>query len=108
MSSSEEEALLEEYLGDAYDTMRLTQMSAEERKELVLQAQTRKLANKYGKHRQAYERHHTPPGFWRVDFPSTQEQQEDKEKALLMERNMVKDRRAEALRGGGRWVFRDE
>lgn len=108
LPASEEEALVEDYLGDAYNSMQLTQMSVEERQELVLQARTRKLAKESGKHRQAYERRRTPPGFWRVDFPTTQEQQEDREKAREMERMEVQQRWLEAQRKGGKWVFRDE
>jgi hypothetical protein len=108
LSASQEEKLLEDYLGDAYDNMRLTQMSADEKNELVLQARTREMANKHGKHRHAYERQRTPPGFWRVDFPTTQEEREDREKAAELERKAVLERRAEALRKGGRYVFRDE
>ncbi|KAF2002504.1 SAE2-domain-containing protein [Amniculicola lignicola CBS 123094] len=104
----EEESLLKEHLGDAYDSMCLTQMSTDERKELVLQARTRQMAQKHGKHRQAFERHTTPPGFWRVDFPSTQEEQDDRVKAAQMEKKMVEERRMEAMRKGGRWLFRDE
>jgi hypothetical protein len=108
LSPTQEESLLEDYLGDAYDTMCLTQMSSEERQELVLQARTREMANKHGKHRQAYERHKSPPGFWRMDFPSTQELEEDRKKAVHMEQTMIQERRAEAMRKGGRWIFRDE
>ncbi|KAF2118977.1 DNA repair protein endonuclease SAE2/CtIP C-terminus-domain-containing protein [Lophiotrema nucula] len=108
LSSSQEEELLEDYLGDAYDTMHLTQMSSNERRELVLQARTRELATKHGRHRQAYERHTTPPGFWRVDFPTTQETEEDRQKAEQMERKMVEDRWIEAMRKNGKWIFRDE
>lgn len=108
LSSAEEEILLEEYLGEAYDNMRLTQMATEERQELVLQARTRKLAKETGKHREPFERRRSPPGFWRVDFPSTQEQQEDREKAMDQEKKLVEERWLEAQRGGGRWIFRDE
>lgn len=105
---SQEEALLEDYLGDAYNNMQLIQMSSEERQELVLQARTKKMAKETGKHREAYERRRTPPGFWRVDFPTTQEQQEDREKANELERKVVRERWLEAQRKGGRWIFRDE
>ncbi|KAF2016622.1 SAE2-domain-containing protein [Aaosphaeria arxii CBS 175.79] len=108
LSSSQEEDLLRDNLGDAYDDTRLTQMSAEERRELVLQARTRQMANKHGKHRQAYERPKSPPGFWRIDFPTTQEEIEDRERAVQMEREQIQERRAEAMRKGGKWIFRDE
>jgi hypothetical protein len=105
---SQEEALLEDYLGDAYDNMSMTQMSSEERQELVLQARTKKLAKEAGKHREAYERRRTPPGFWRVDFPTTQEQQEDRELSKEQVKKIVQERWLEAQRRGGRWIFRDE
>jgi len=108
LPASQEEALLADYLGEAYSNMHLTQMSCEERQELVLQARTKKMAKESGKHREAYERRKTPPGFWRVDFPSTQEQQQDRAKAQEMERREVQGRWLEAQRTGGRWVFRDE
>jgi hypothetical protein len=108
LSYSQEENLLEDYLGDAYDNMRLTQMSSEERYELILQARTKKMAKESGKHRQAYERPRSPPGFWRVGFPTTQELQEDREKAKELAQKAVQERWLEAHRKGGRWIFRDE
>ncbi|PSN68386.1 hypothetical protein BS50DRAFT_620712 [Corynespora cassiicola Philippines] len=108
LSAAQEEALLQDYLGDAYDDMGLTQMRGEERAELVLQARTRKVAAEAGKHRSAYEDRNTPPGYWRVDFPSTQEEEEDQRKAQERERERVEERWIEARRGGGRYVFRDE
>ncbi|KAF2792149.1 SAE2-domain-containing protein [Melanomma pulvis-pyrius CBS 109.77] len=108
LSAFQEEKILEEYLGDTYDSMQLTQMSLEERKELVLQARTRQMAKQHGRHRQAYERHTTPPGFWRIDFPTTQEDMEDRRKAAEMEKVLVEERWMEAMRKGGRWMFRDE
>jgi len=108
LSPSEEEALLEDYLGDVYSNMQLTQMSSEERQELVLQARTKKMAKESGKHREAYERRRTPPGFWRVDFPTTQEQQEDRERAKEQEKAIVQERWLDAHRRGGKWIFKDE
>jgi hypothetical protein len=105
---SQEEAMLQDYLGDAYNNMNLTQMSSDERAELVLQARTMKVAKESGKHREAYERRRTPPGFWRVDFPTTQEQQEDRQKAEEQEKTIVQERWREAQRRGGKWIFRDE
>ena len=75
---------------------------------MLLQAQAARMAQVYGKHRQRYERRTTPPGFWRVGFPSTQEVEIDRERAERMEREQVEERRKEAMREGGRWVFRDE
>lgn len=108
LSSSQEETLLEDYLGDAYDNMNRTQMASDERQELVLQARTKKMAKEVGKHREAYERRRTPPGFWRVDFPTTQEHEEDRARAREQEKEIVKERWMEAQRRGGKWIFRDE
>lgn len=105
---AEEETLLEEYLGDAYNTIMSTQMSSDERAELVLQARTKKMAKNSGKHREAYERRRTPPGFWRVDFPTTQEREHDRGQAKELEVKAVQERWLEAHKKGGRWMFRDE
>lgn len=106
--SAEEEALLEDYLGDAYNTVMSTQMSSDERAELILQARTKKIAKDSGKHRETYERRRTPPGFWRVDFPSTQSQEMDRGRAKELEVKAVQERWLEAHKKGGRWMFRDE
>jgi hypothetical protein len=108
LPASQEETLLEEYLGDAYSTVMSTQISSDERAELVLQARTKKMAKDTGKHREAYERRRTPPGFWRVDFPTTQEQEYDREQAKEQEIKTVQERWLEAQRKGGKWIFRDE
>ena len=108
LPAPQEEAFLQEYLGDAYNTVISTQMSSDERAELILQARTKKMAKENGKHREAYERRRTPPGFWRVDFPTTQEQEEDRVRAKEQEVSAVQERWLDAMRGGGRWVFRDE
>jgi hypothetical protein len=107
LTSSQEETLLQDYLGDAYDNFGLTQMSQKERDEVILQARTRQMAKDLGKHKQAYEGRRSPPGFWRVGFPDTQEQEEDRERALKMQQDMVRERWLEAMRKG-KWIFRDE
>lgn len=108
LSGAQEEVLLEEYLGDAYNTVMSTQMSSDERTELILQARTKKMAKDAGKHREGYERRRTPPGYWRIDFPSTQEQENDRGRAKEQEVKTVQERWLEAQKAGGRWVFRDE
>lgn len=103
----EEDKLLTEFLGR--DTARLTKhMGKEERRETLIKAKTRELANKHGKHRHAYERRKSPPGFWRADFPTTQEEAEDREKAKVFESDLVQKRYEEAMRGGGKWIFKDQ
>ncbi|RMJ08699.1 hypothetical protein CDV36_011679 [Fusarium kuroshium] len=102
----EEQKLLEEYLGNfAY---RLGTMDKKERDELWIEAKTQELANKYGKHRYHYSRMRSPPGFWNADFPSTQEMEAEREEAAKREKQSVQDRYREAMRPGGRWLFRDE
>jgi hypothetical protein len=82
--------------------------TADKRRDMILSARAWDFGNKHGKHRQAYERARSPPGFWRTDMPTTQEEQEDRNKAREMEREKVEERWREALRPGGRWLFRDE
>ncbi|KAH6986143.1 DNA repair protein endonuclease SAE2/CtIP C-terminus-domain-containing protein [Ilyonectria sp. MPI-CAGE-AT-0026] len=102
----EEQKLLEDYLGDyAY---RLTTMNKTERDELWVEAKTQELANKYGKHRHRYSRMRSPPGFWNADFPSTQELEADRAEAEKRNKQSVQERYREAMRPGGRWLFRDE
>ncbi|VUC34677.1 unnamed protein product [Clonostachys rosea] len=103
---AEETRLLEEYLGDECD--RIPRLSSEERAELWLQAKTRELANKFGRHKHRYSRMQSPPGFWNADFPSTQELEAEKNEAAKREKQTVQERYREAMRPGGRWVFRDE
>jgi hypothetical protein len=109
VTASQEEAettLLKEFLGDNANKIR--NMTRAERNEALLQAKTRELANKHGKHRHAYERRRSPPGFWRIDFPSTQEEREDRQKLEQFERDVVAQRYNEAVRPGGAYLFRDE
>lgn len=109
LTAAQEEAdeeLLEEFLGDNLYKLRI--MNNEERKEVLLQARIRQIANQHGKHRHAYERPSTPPGFWRADFPTTQEDAEDQEQADKDYKGQVKQRYDEAMRGDGRYLFKDE
>jgi DNA repair protein endonuclease SAE2/CtIP C-terminus len=56
----------------------------------LLQDRTTDLANKYGKaHRALHARPPSPPGFWNVDFPATQEREEDRAEAERREREEV-------------------
>jgi hypothetical protein len=108
-TASQEESdtrLLKEFMGD--NAHRIRHMTKSERDETLLQAKTRDLANKHGKHRQAYERRQSPPGFWRLEFPSTQEEREDRQKGEQLERGLVAQRYDEAMRRGGAYIFRDE
>ncbi|KFY09857.1 hypothetical protein V492_05313 [Pseudogymnoascus sp. VKM F-4246] len=103
---SEDERILEDFLGG--NIHKLQAMSTDERQETLIQAKARDLANKHGKHRHAFERRQSPPGFWRADFPTTQEVQSDRAEAADFERELVRKRYEDAMRGGGKWMFRDE
>lgn len=106
--SEEDHRVLKQHLGDAYSREGINSKSKAELDELVLQARTRLIADQYGRHKRIWERPKTPPGYWRTGMPSTQELEEDREKARVMERERVQEMRDDAMRGGGRWIFRDE
>ena len=99
--------VLEQFLGPNYDIV-MGAYPPDRRKELLVQAHAYAYANQHGKHRQAFERRSTPPGFWRTDMPTTQEQEDDRTRAHEMERQKVEERWREAMREDGRWLFRDE
>ena len=99
--------LLEDYLGPTWRDV-LGTMSKAKREETRVQARAFALAAEHGKHRHAFTRAASPPGYWRTDMPNTQEAAADRERAALFVREKVEERWREALRSGGRWVFRDE
>lgn len=62
---------------------------------------------KFGKHRDAFARRRSPPGFWNADFPDTQAIEKQNEEAEEMRVQKVEDMRREAEKGGkGRYVYR--
>ncbi|KAK4550574.1 hypothetical protein LTR36_000153 [Oleoguttula mirabilis] len=100
--------VLENHLGPNWQQM-VGACPRDKRDDMLKQARTASFANRYGKHRHAFERRSTPPGFWRTDMPTTQEAAEDRVKAQAMIRQKVEERWREAMRDGdGRWLFRDE
>lgn len=101
-----EQKLLEEYLGDY--AFQLTGMSREQRKKLWIEARMQTIANKHGKHKHHTSRMRSPPGFWQFDFPNTQEIEAERAEAARREKQKVQERHREAMRPGGRWLFRDE
>ncbi|MCJ1249666.1 Peroxisomal membrane protein pex16 [Trapelia coarctata] len=86
----------------------IDELQEEERSHLLDKAKADRLAREYGKHRHAHERQASPPGFWRTEMPTTQELEADREIAKEEERKKVEGRYREAIREGGRWMFRDE
>ncbi|KAJ4396412.1 hypothetical protein N0V93_000631 [Gnomoniopsis smithogilvyi] len=103
---AEDVGLMERYLGD--EAFKLGMMAREEREEVWLKAKTWELANKFGKHRQRYSRMPSPPGFWNMDFPNTQERAEELRQAEEIRKALVNERHREAMRCEGSWLFRDE
>lgn len=98
--------LFEEYLGDGVS--RVHGLSRQEKDELWLEAKTWQLAKTQGKHRHRHGRRASPPGFWETGFPTSQEVAAEKEEAARREKAVVRERHREAMRTGGRWLFRDE
>lgn len=99
-------ALLEDHLGDKKSV--LHQFTESALNGLLIEAKARELADQFGKHRHAYERARSPPGFWRTDMPSTQELAKDRLEADRMERAKILERVSEAMRPDGLWKFADE
>lgn len=105
-STKSDNQVLEEYLGSDYATL-MSAYGPDTRKELLTKARAYAFASEHGKHRHVFERRSTPPGFWRIDMPTTQEEEQDRAKAFSLERKKVEERWREAMRGE-RWLFRDE
>ena len=78
------------------------------KKNLLAEAKVKRVAQSFGKSRADYDHGRDPPGFWSTDMPGTQEDEENKEKARKMEREEVKRRQEDAVRGQGKWIFADE
>jgi hypothetical protein len=104
---TDEEFLVKWHQGGAWDRRRFRALREGERARQLLDARTRLLADRHGKHRAVGQRHVTPPGFWDVGMPDSQEVERMHAEAAKIDRQIVVGRRAEAMRGG-RWLFRDE
>ncbi|KAK0671856.1 DNA repair protein endonuclease SAE2/CtIP C-terminus-domain-containing protein [Cercophora samala] len=99
--------MMEEYLGP--HAHKLVEMPREERREIWMKAKSQQIANKFGRHRERYQRQASPPGYWNPDMPTTQEMEENREEAARRERNQIEERWRDAMKvGGGRWMFKDE
>ena len=104
LSRQEKDSLIGSYLG--FPVSKLGLLSNQGYQKLLGEAIGKQFAEKYGRHKQA--RADSPPGYWRAEFPSTQERDADKRCAEQIEKAAIVERRREALRSGGLWVFRDE
>jgi hypothetical protein len=106
-SSKSDAQVIEQTFGSSYAEI-MAAYPPSRHAEILIQARAQDFANEHGKHRKTFERAATPPGFWRTEMPSTQEELEDRRKAEEMERMKTEGMWREAMRGGGRWLFRDE
>lgn len=103
---SADDRLLREYMGENDEV--IASMSKEAKEEALTRAKAAVLADKFGRHRQQWQRSRTPPGYWRTEFPNTQEALMDQQESKRREREEVEMRWREAMRSGGRWMFIDE
>jgi hypothetical protein len=55
------------------------------------------------KHRHIWDENPAPPGFWKSDFPSTEEAQKYREEAEKKNAEKARQIAEEAARGNGRW-----
>lgn len=100
-----EQQLIEEFVG--HDRQRLEALSPTERQQILKKAREKNFVDMYGKHRQLHNRAVSPPGYWETEFPSTQQEAENREAARVIEKARIKERYEEAMRGG-LWKFADE
>ncbi|KAE9968120.1 hypothetical protein EG327_011182 [Venturia inaequalis] len=106
---TEEEKLIKFYLGDMFDLEEVRAMTQEEKTPMILQARTKLLADRHGRHKiRPMGRGKSPPGFWNFDMPTTQQLEAQREEADARQKEIIAERRREAMRPGGRWIFRDE
>jgi hypothetical protein len=87
---------------------RIERLGEDDWERLLIDAKIQKASNLFGKHRHLHARAPSPPGFWRTEFPSTQEQTEDRKLAYEMEREKIEARWREAVKPRGLWKFADE
>ncbi|KAK4631898.1 hypothetical protein CLAFUW4_03349 [Fulvia fulva] len=107
LSGKPDRQVLEAFLGPTWEA-EIGAYNTEKRKEVVKQAHIFSFSNQHGKHKTAFQRRSTPPGFWDTDFPTTQEHDANRVQAKEAERREVEQRYREAMRESGRWKFRDE
>lgn len=87
---------------------RIERLGEDDWERLLIDAKIQKASNLFGKHRHLHARAPSPPGFWRTEFPSTQEQTEDRKLAYEMDREKIEARWREAMKPRGLWKFADE
>jgi hypothetical protein len=106
---TEDEKLIKYYLGANFNQARVARMDSDERESLIIKAKEQIISERHIRHRiKPNQRAKSPPGFWNVDMPSTQEIEEQREEADRREKVEVAERYREAMRDGGKWIFKDE
>jgi transposase-like protein len=106
---TEDERILKHHLGSTFSRRYLTSLSKPAYDELLLTAKTHIVAERYGRHRiRPNARGNSPPGFWDVDMPTTQDMEEREWEMQRRNAELVKERHREAMRKGGKWMFKDE
>jgi hypothetical protein len=102
-----EDELLLGFLGPGSEE-RIAKLTPLARTNLLHEARAKQLADTYGKmHRTTFEIPSSPPAFWMVELPGTQEQQQLRDQAKEKERKEIESRYREAMKGGC-WLFADE
>ncbi|KIV92595.1 hypothetical protein PV10_03869 [Exophiala mesophila] len=103
-----DDELLVEFLGPGQIEM-MEGLTPLAKTNLVAEARTKKLADAFGKmHRSAFDRAPSPPGYWNTEMPGTQEEQDNRAKSSLWEKEEIEKRYREAMKKDGRWLFVDE
>ncbi|KAL7276048.1 hypothetical protein RUND412_000992 [Rhizina undulata] len=69
---------------------------------------TKEFLDRFGKHRDAFPRRRSPPGFWDADFPDTQTVQKQRREAEDRRAGKLEEMKREAEKGGrGRFRYKD-
>lgn len=106
---TDDERLLKFHLGVHFDPKRIAHMPHGVRKEIILEAKMKIVADRHSRHKlRPNARAKSPPGFWDVEMPTTQEFEARHAEVEDRARELVKERYREATRPDGRWIFRDE
>jgi hypothetical protein len=106
---TEDEKLIKYYLGARFNQARVTRMNSDERDDLIMKAKQQLISERHIRHRvKPNQRRQSPPGYWDVEFPVTQEVEAQREEADRRERAEVEERYREAMRPDGKWIFKDE
>jgi len=104
---TDEEYTVKQHMGRSWNLERVRTMTSEEFQEKLLDARVHLLSREYGLHKKVSHRPQSPPGLWDTEMETTQEMLEKQVAEAKYNLEKVKERYAEAVRGG-RWIFRDE